>query len=236
MAKKIGSDAARRARIQAAKAAAARKQRRQQWGITGGIAAAVIVVIASVTATVVFNLPKASATVDGVPRVPRLTAIGNTSSPPWPAPGDAATAVQAAGLPMLGSEGSVEHIHAHLDVIVDGTPVPVPADIGIATAAGTISPLHTHDTTGVIHIESPVKFPFSLGQFFSEWQVSLAADHVGSLKSGGDKELRAYVNGKPVAGNPAAITMNAHDEIALVYGTAAQQKNPPSSYSFTAGE
>ena len=136
---------------------------------------------------------------------------------------------------MLGSEGSVEHIHAHLDVIVAGKPVPVPADVGIAPT-GQLSPLHTHDTTGVVHIESPVKVPFSLGQFFSEWQVSVAADHIGALKVGGDNQLHVYVNGKLVSGNPAAIKMNAHDEIAIVYGTAAQQKNPPASYSFAAGE
>jgi hypothetical protein len=29
---------------------------------------------------------------------------------------------------------------------------------------------------------------------------------------------------------------NAHDEIAIVYGTPAQQANPPSSYAFPAGE
>ncbi len=120
-------------------------------------------------------------------------------------------------------------------MIVDGTSVPVPANIGISSAGG-ISPLHVHDTTGVIHIESPAKVPFSLGQLFSEWQVSMAADHLGALKIGGDKQFHAYVNGKPVSGNPAAIILNAHDEIALVYGTAAQQQKPPASYAFTAGE
>jgi len=62
---------------------------------------------------------------------PAVTAVGAVTSPPWPVAADTAAAVRAAGLPMLEQEGMVEHIHAHLDVIVDGRPVPVPASIGI---------------------------------------------------------------------------------------------------------
>jgi hypothetical protein len=137
---------------------------------------------------------------------------------------------------MLGAEGTVEHIHAHLDVIVNGQPVVVPADLGIDQSTRQLSPLHTHDTTGVLHIESPVKANFSLGQLFTEWQVSLSANQIGGLNVGDGKVLQAYVNGKPSTGNPAGIVLNAHDEIAIVYGTPAQQANPPSSYTFPAGE
>jgi hypothetical protein len=43
---------------------------------------------------------------------PATVAVGGDAAPPWPAPKDAAAALRAAGLPMLGSEGNVEHIHA----------------------------------------------------------------------------------------------------------------------------
>jgi hypothetical protein len=75
----------------------------------------------------------------------------------WPAPGDATAQAKAAGLPMLGQEGQVLHIHSHLDVYVDGKTVTVPAEVGIDLVRQQISPLHTHDTSGVVHIESPVK-------------------------------------------------------------------------------
>src|SRR5690348_2649465 len=65
----------------------------------------------------------------------------------WPAPSDATAQAKAAGLPMLGQEGQVLHIHSHLDVFVDGKPVTVPAEIGIDLARQQISPLHTHDTS-----------------------------------------------------------------------------------------
>jgi hypothetical protein len=151
-------------------------------------------------------------------------------------PADASAAVAAAGLPMLGEEGAALHIHAHLDVIVDAKPVAVPAQIGVDASAQKISPLHTHDTTGVIHVESPTQAQFSLGQFFTEWQVSLSATNVGGLKTDDAHLFKAYVNGQPYTGDPAGIILKAHDEIALVYGTADQQKNIPSAYQFPAGE
>ena len=80
---------------------------------------------------------------------PATTAVGRDTLPPWSAPTDAAAAMRAAGLPMLSREGTVEHIHAHLDVRVNGQPVDVPAMIGIDRRG--ISPVHTHDSTGVIH-------------------------------------------------------------------------------------
>ncbi|OYV84233.1 MAG: hypothetical protein B7X04_00065 [Parcubacteria group bacterium 21-54-25] len=70
------------------------------------------------------------------------------------------------GLPALSSEGSVLHIHQHLDLSINGAPVTVPADIGDAEAYGFIAPVHTHDTSGIIHVESNTVRDFTLGQFF----------------------------------------------------------------------
>jgi hypothetical protein len=171
-----------------------------------------------------------------VPAHPLSTAQGRTTLPPWDAPTDASARAKAAQLPMLGAEGQVMHIHTHLDILVNGQPVTVPAYIGIDMKQQRISPLHTHTPDGVIHIESPVKADFTLGQFMTEWNVALSADQLGGLKAGGGKELRAYVNGKQIKGDPAAIVLRAHDEIALVYGPAAQQVKVPKSFNWPAGE
>jgi hypothetical protein len=64
----------------------------------------------------------------------------------------------------------VAHIHQHLDIYVDGRKVPVPALIGIDPAAG-FAPLHVHDTSGVIHVESPTVRSYTLGEFFAVWGV-----------------------------------------------------------------
>jgi hypothetical protein len=153
----------------------------------------------------------------------------------WPAPADASAQAKAAGLPMLGQEGQVLHIHSHLDVYVDGKAVTVPADIGIDVAKQQISPLHTHDTSGVVHIESPVKTDFTLGQFMTEWNVTIGKETLGPLKTGGGKELHVYVNGTENAGDPAALKLGAHDEIAVVYGAPGDKVKVPTSYKWSQG-
>jgi len=157
------------------------------------------------------------------------------SSIAWPAPADAAAQVKADGLPMLGQEGQVLHIHSHLDVYVDGKQVTVPAEIGIDLNKQQISPLHTHDTSGVVHIESPVKADFTLGEFMTEWNVPITKDSLGPLKTGGGKELHVYVNGKEQSGDPAALKLAAHDEIAVVYGSPATKVQVPTSYNWPQG-
>lgn len=211
--------------------------RRAKWlWIAGAVVvmSAVAVVIVAVMKPTGKHEPQTSRA--GLNSAPATVAVGADTPPPWPAPVDVSGAVRAAGLPMLGSEGQVEHIHSHLDVVVDGHPVQVPAGIGIDAVHRAISPLHTHDTSGVIHIESPVQRQFSLGEFFSEWGVSLSADNIGALRAVGDKTLRAYVNGTLRTGNPAAITFEPHDEIALIYAVPQPGETIPASFDFPRGD
>ena len=203
-------------------------------------AAAVVVVAVAIVVFVVIakngERPQAEASTTSGTTASATTAVAADGLPPWPAPADATAAARNAGLPMLSSEGMVEHIHVHLDVLVDGQVIPVPANIGIDAVRRGISPLHTHDDSGVIHIESPVKRQFSLGEFFTEWGVSLSADNIGGLRAADDKTVRAYVNGRLHMGDPAAIMFNQHDEIALVFG-ASQLKEPiPATYRFPPGD
>ncbi|MDH6576098.1 hypothetical protein [Kitasatospora sp. MAP5-34] len=234
----------RRDRLAAERAEQRRKEHRNRLLVRGGLGLAGLALVGGVTALVVTqhsSTPTATAAAGstGIPAQPRTTADGRTTAPPWDAPAGSAVdaAVRAAGLPMLTTEGTVEHIHAHLDVYADGKAVTVPGLIGIDEPGQQISPVHTHDTSGIIHIESPVQATFSLGQFMTEWQVSLSANHLGGLSTDSAHTLTAYVNGKPVTGDPAAVTLGAHDEIALVYGTASEnaQVTVPGSYSFPSG-
>jgi hypothetical protein len=161
-----------------------------------------------------------------------------TGAPPW-GPGNGTQLkprLLAMGLAPLPQEGTVVHIHQHLDLYVDGRKITVPALIGISIAQKFFSPIHTHDTTGIIHVESATASAFSLGQAFGVWGVPLAADRIGGLGGGGGKLLRTWVNGRPVAGDPTRIVLDAHQEIVIAYGTQAQMpKTVPSSYAFPAG-
>jgi hypothetical protein len=158
--------------------------------------------------------------------------------PPWTAGNGPplAARLKAMGIQTSAMEGAVVHIHQHLDVYVDGRKVTLPANVGISVAEGFLSPLHTHDTSGIIHVESHTANEFSLGQVFGVWGVPLNRTTLGSLHAGGGKELRAWVNGRPVHADPTRIVLAAHQEIVIAFGTAAQMPKPvPSSYAFAAG-
>ncbi|MCW2968624.1 MAG: hypothetical protein JWM71_2396 [Solirubrobacteraceae bacterium] len=144
--------------------------------------------------------------------------------------------LKAMGLAPLPQEGTVIHIHQHLDLFVNGQKVTVPALIGISEVGQFFSPLHTHDTSGIIHVESATASSFSLGEFFGVWGVQLTPTCIGSLCAGSGKVLKAWVNGKPLAADPTRIVLASHQEIVIAYGTPAQMPaKVPSSYAFPAG-
>jgi hypothetical protein len=159
---------------------------------------------------------------------------------PWPAPAGALRLTRAAGLRPERREMLAFHVHAHLDVFVNGRRVVVPAGIGInikdpgvkvfdvpdgskayggisLCAMPCISPLHTHDDTGILHTESATPVPNRLGQFFTEWGVRLSRACVGGYCR--PDSIEFYVNGKRYRGDPRAIQLADRTEIAIVIGT-----------------
>jgi hypothetical protein len=164
-----------------------------------------------------------------------------TGGAPWPAPPDPLDRAVAAGLRPETHEFLSYHVHAHLDVFVNGKPVEVPAGIGIdiddpavhtvetdlgptyggidpACARPCISPLHTHDSSGVLHTESALAYPNTLGQFSTEWGVALSATCVGGYCSP-DAAIQVFLDGEPFDGDPADIQLTDLLEIAIVIGT-----------------
>jgi hypothetical protein len=133
------------------------------------------------------------------------------------------------GLHALPAEGTAEHIHAHLDLYVRGHKVTVPALVGIDVQDQFITELHTHDTTGIIHIESPQVTQFTLGQFFGEWGVKLTSRCVGSVCGA----VHWWVDGKPRSGDPASLVLRPHQEIAVAAGPPPFRV--PKSYAFPFG-
>jgi hypothetical protein len=149
----------------------------------------------------------------------------HASLPPWPPEyRQMAAWLTALGLPASGSDRF--HIHALLNVSVDGRPVPVPADIGVDTAHHLESSLHTHDQTGVIHMEAPRPFAYTLGDFFAVWGVRFAQGELGALRAHGDQQLHVYVNGRSVS-DPANYVMRNSDNIAIGFGTDASFSHTP---------
>ena len=153
-------------------------------------------------------------------------------APPWPAPTAVDAGVRAAGL-SLASAGVVTRYAVHLDVLVNGRAVPVPAGIGVDRRGRAVAPLVTSDGSGIIHVSSDASAPaFTLGQFFDEWQVTLTDGRLGGLRGG---TTVAYVNGSRLSGDPAALVLAPHQEIAVSYRVGGGPMRMPARYAFPAG-
>ena len=161
-----------------------------------------------------------------------------TGPAPWGAnTADLAERLRAIGIPALSPmEGTAVHIHQHLDLYVDGRKVLVPAGIGIDPAVG-YAPLHTHDPSGVIHVESPTVRTYTLGEFFAVWGVRLTPSCLGGYCAGGGRQLRLFVDGRADRGDLTTLALAPHQELVVAFGTAAQLPSPiPSTYQFPPGE
>jgi len=153
-----------------------------------------------------------------------------TGPPPWNnGVGGLTDRLKPLGLTPLGQEGTVLHIHQHLDLYVNGKHVTLPALVGINDSS-YITEVHVHDNSGVIHVESPRQATYKLGQLFGEWGVKLTASCVGSYCG----HLKWWVNGQRVTGDPAELDLRSHQEIVIAQGPPPLVV--PKSYKFPAGE
>lgn len=156
---------------------------------------------------------------------------------PWPANTRLLKArLDALHLPALRSEGLRLHTHQHLDLVVNGRLLPVPAGIGIDPAGRFIAELHTHDAAGIIHVEAPRVRRFTLGDFFDIWGVRFTARCLGGYCARGAKAVFVFVNGRRALGDPRALVLRQHQEIVVAYGTLASIPKPiPRSFPFPPG-
>jgi hypothetical protein len=100
----------------------------------------------------------------------------------------------------------IMHIHPRLDVLENGSPIIVPAQVGIDPSMWhdhsldefgmqampemnmiAMAPLHTHDNSGIVHVESTINRNYTLGEFLNIWGLNLK-----------DKTVKATTNDKPL--------------------------------------
>ena len=124
--------------------------------------------------------------------------------------------------PALSNNKMVMHIHPTLNVTFNGQPITVPSQIGIAQIGKPenpllygdhsldkygmqgMAPLHTHDDSGTIHVESNTLRDYTLGEFLNIWK---------GLDVNG-KTVQATVNGNPVP-DFRSIILKDRDSISL---------------------
>jgi hypothetical protein len=132
------------------------------------------------------------------------------------------------------SEQLAYHIHQHLAIYDAGQPVTVPEGIGIDQKNNCIYWLHTHDTTGVIHVESPSQKQYTLGTFFDIWGQKI--DGVTFLTHGiaAGHSVRAYTGSSVYHGDPRNILVTPHKLVTLEYGPPWVA--PDTTFKFPNGE
>ena len=108
------------------------------------------------------------------------TAVQRNTPPPWDAPRDAVSYIEAAGLEPqpLSSSGNSRVIS--LRISFDGAPVEVPAYVGIDRVRALQAAVHTHDASGQVWLEGRETGAVTLGQFFRLWGVRFDDHCLGS--------------------------------------------------------
>ncbi|HEX5225136.1 MAG TPA: hypothetical protein VFW29_08405 [Solirubrobacteraceae bacterium] len=150
------------------------------------------------------------------------------NQPPWrPEYAHLAVRLKEIGIPPGGQEKF--HIHVMVRIYINGLLAPLPADIGLDKAHGVESSMHTHDGSGIVHMEAPHPFRYTLGDFFAVWGVELGPEQVGGLKGLGGDHLHFYLNGKPLS-NPAALVLHRYDNIVIGYGADKSFPHDPSIF------
>lgn len=159
--------------------------------------------------------------------------VPGTAKPLAP-PGDSSSGGQGqtvGGIPCGSSEVLVYHEHAHLTVIDNGTVRPVPAYVGMAGApplsVKCLYWLHTHDASGLLHMEAPSAQGFTLGQFFDIWGYPLTSAKVVNIPVS-DGKLWVYVDGRPYTGDMRAIRLQRHTQVVIEIG----KQVPPPTFDF----
>jgi len=195
--------------------------------------------VAAATSVVLLALGAAScaktgtATGEQTPEEPPATARGG--APVFQVPVDAEAAIGKAGLRVVEPKEPVtQRMRVHLDLVIDDHAVTVPKGIGVIDETRA-SALTTRDDSGVLHVASPRKDTFRLGQLFQEWNVPLGKDCVASFcaSTNPDKQLLAFVNGELIA-DPSTMQLTDGAEIVVWYGDRDVNPKVPTSYAFGA--
>jgi hypothetical protein len=133
--------------------------------------------------------------------------------------------VRPNGIGCSSAEGTAVRARAHLDIFADGRRVTVPANIG--ALAGCRYWLHTLADDGVVHVSSPERRTFTLGDVADIWGAPLSRTRVLGFTQ---RKLRAFVDGRRATGDVRDIAIKDGREIALVIGRAPTEV--PRTFTF----
>ncbi len=132
---------------------------------------------------------------------------------------DRSTATGGSGATTAGVEclkAETYHLHTHLTIIKGGITQRIPKDVGLT---GCAYELHTHDSSGIIHVETSIEKKFTLGQFFAVWGQPLSKENVAGL---GGSPVRVFIEDagllEEYTGDPNAIELKQKRSVYIILG------------------
>lgn len=138
-------------------------------------------------------------------------AVQRDTPPPWDAPRDAISYIQAAGVPELPLGDDTDPWILDLEVSIDGSPVEIPAFIGIDRLRAVQAPVHTHDPGGEVWLEGEGNRESTLGHLFELWGVRLTDECLGAACG----SVQVTVDGDILNGDPQQVELRGAKHIAV---------------------
>ena len=140
------------------------------------------------------------------------------------------------GIRCAKSEKVFYHHHVHLSLFVNGVQFAIPKGTGMKNPghgkyiyhSDCEYFLHTHDETGIIHIESPTAHIYTLHDYFYIWGEPLSANDVAGYTG----SITVFINGIQQLVDPRTIQFTPYEEITLEVGSPVV---PPPVYLFPPG-
>lgn len=139
-----------------------------------------------------------------------------TGPPPWDAPRDAVSYIDKAGFERLPLDFSGPSPYTvTISITVDGTPVQIPAGIGVDRLRAEQAAVHTHTTDGLVYVEAKTTAERpTLSQFFTLWGVKYDATCLANAC----KSLTITANGKPAAWD-TPLNPKSHIQVTAHHGS-----------------
>ena len=84
------------------------------------------------------------------------------------------------------------HIHPTLQIEIEGENITIPANMGISPEGMRV--IHTHDTSGKLHVESPFPHQFVLQDLFTIWGKTFTNECIFDKCIDENHALKVFVN------------------------------------------
>ncbi len=134
--------------------------------------------------------------------------------------------LSADSIPCDRLEHTQVHYHAHLQIVANGSIVPISTSVGRTATCYYWLHMHSNEQ-GIIHVEAPSDRAFTLADFFWVWgawggmRQFLDSNHVSTMTLSGNQALVVYVDADDgsgphvYSGDPQKIVLKDHEMITL---------------------